>query len=117
MTSAPIMEVKGLEKRFGAVVAATEINVEVHPRDRIGIIGTNGAGKTTFVNMVTGYLKPSSGDIRFEGRSVTGRPGLRDTNRAREPRDGHGACRADGPCASGRSLDRGTGLGGSAHAE
>ena len=67
-----ILEVADLQKSFGAVVAARDINVTVEEHEVVGIIGANGAGKTTFVNMVTGYLTPSAGEIRFEGRNVTG---------------------------------------------
>jgi branched-chain amino acid transport system ATP-binding protein len=69
--SAALLEVRGLNKRFGSVVAANDINVAVADEEMVGIIGANGAGKTTFVNMVTGYLKPSSGTIAFEGRDIT----------------------------------------------
>jgi branched-chain amino acid transport system ATP-binding protein len=69
--SAPLLEAQGVEKRFGAVVAAANINVEVTPGERVSLIGSNGAGKTTFVNMITGYLKPDSGHIRFDGRDIT----------------------------------------------
>lgn len=44
------------------------------PRQTVGIIGANGAGKTTFVNMITGHLTPSGGTIQFEGRDITGLP-------------------------------------------
>ena len=47
-----------LNKSFGSVIAASNINVVVDDREIVGIIGANGAGKTTFVNLVTGYLKP-----------------------------------------------------------
>ena len=56
------------------VVAAANINVVVEEQETIGIIGANGAGKTTFVNMVTGYLEPSSGTIQFLGKNILGRP-------------------------------------------
>jgi branched-chain amino acid transport system ATP-binding protein len=69
--SAALLDVRGLNKRFGSVVAANDINVAVADEEMVGIIGANGAGKTTFVNMVTGYLKPSSGTIAFEGRDIT----------------------------------------------
>ncbi len=69
---APILQVQNLQKTFGAVVAAKDINVDVEPGEIVGIIGANGAGKTTFVNMVTGYLKPTDGAIKFEGRDITG---------------------------------------------
>ncbi|MEK9724367.1 MAG: ABC transporter ATP-binding protein [Rhodospirillaceae bacterium] len=68
----PILRVAGLEKTFGAVVAAADINIVVSAGEIIGIIGANGAGKTTFVNMVTGYLKPTAGSIRFEGKELVG---------------------------------------------
>ena len=74
MSTTPILQVKNLQKTFGAVVAAKDININVSAGEVIGIIGANGAGKTTFVNMVTGYLKPSSGVIEFEGRDITGKP-------------------------------------------
>ena len=69
-----VLEVHDLEKNFGGVVAAHNINVTVDIGETIGIIGANGAGKTTFVNMVTGYLKPSGGRIKFMGKSVVGLP-------------------------------------------
>ncbi len=67
-----VLEASGLDKRFGAVVAAAAVDVRVETGERVGIIGANGAGKTTFVNMVTGYLKPDRGAIRYEGRLITG---------------------------------------------
>ena len=69
-----ILAVHNLEKTFGALVAARDINIEVPPLQTVGIIGANGAGKTTFVNMITGHLRPSKGTIRFEDRDITGRP-------------------------------------------
>ena len=69
---AQVLEVRDLEKNFGGVVAAHDINVKVEEGETIGIIGANGAGKTTFVNMVTGYLPPSSGEIDFLGNSLIG---------------------------------------------
>ena len=67
-----VLEVHNLEKNFGGVVAAHDINVNVDEGETVGIIGANGAGKTTFVNMVTGYLPPSDGTIEFLGRDVVG---------------------------------------------
>ena len=72
-TQNPILEVSNLRKTFGAVVAANDININVNAGEVIGIIGANGAGKTCFVNMVTGYLKPTSGSIKFEGQELVGK--------------------------------------------
>ena len=69
-----VLKVRDLQKSFGAVVAAKDINVTVQENEIIGIIGANGAGKTTFVNMVTGYLKPTSGEIEFAGKNILGLP-------------------------------------------
>jgi len=68
-----ILETRGLTRTFGAVVAANDLNVSIGQGEIVGVIGSNGAGKTTFINMVTGYLPPSSGDIFFDGHSVIGR--------------------------------------------
>ena len=66
-----VLEARGLQKRFGAVVAASDIEVVVPAGARLSLIGANGAGKTTFVNMVTGYLKPDAGRITLAGRDIT----------------------------------------------
>ena len=74
MTSAaPILQVRDLLKTFGAVVAAKDINIDVSKGEIVGIIGANGAGKTCFVNMVTGYLAPTAGSIVFEGTELVGK--------------------------------------------
>jgi branched-chain amino acid transport system ATP-binding protein len=69
-----ILSVRGLEKTFGLLIAAHNINVAVPASQTVGIIGANGAGKTTFVNMITGHLRPTKGSIWFEDRDITGRP-------------------------------------------
>jgi len=71
VSAAPLLEAQSVGKRFGAVVAAAELNVRLAAGERVSLIGSNGAGKTTFVNMITGYLKPDAGHIRFEGRDIT----------------------------------------------
>jgi len=66
------LSARGLHKHFDGVVAAEDVSLEVAAGERVGLIGSNGAGKTTFVNMVTGYLKPDSGRIEIEGADITG---------------------------------------------
>jgi branched-chain amino acid transport system ATP-binding protein len=66
-----ILEARGVNKSFGAVIAAADLNVAIEGESVVGLIGANGAGKTTFVNMVTGYLKPTDGSIRFDGHELT----------------------------------------------
>ncbi len=67
-----ILQTVGLTKIFGAVTAASQITLDVLEGSVVGLIGGNGAGKTTFINLVTGYLKPTSGVIRFAGKDITG---------------------------------------------
>jgi len=74
-----ILEAEGLTKAFGAVTAARDINVSIDEDTVVGLIGGNGAGKTTFLNLVTGYQKPTHGTIRFFGRDITGMPPRRIT--------------------------------------
>src|SRR5688500_12822226 len=69
-----ILDAKGLNKSFGAVTAADEVSAAIELDSVVGLIGTNGAGKTTFINMITGYLKPDRGTIEFEGRDITRLP-------------------------------------------
>src|SRR6185436_2117764 len=66
-----LLSAEGLHKRFGAVVAAADIAIAIDAGERVSLIGSNGAGKTTFVNMVTGYLKPDAGRIVLDGRDIT----------------------------------------------
>ncbi|HEY0224048.1 MAG TPA: ABC transporter ATP-binding protein [Pseudolabrys sp.] len=69
-----ILAVRDLEKTFGSLVAARDITVSVPAQQTVGVIGANGAGKTTFINMITGHLTPTKGSIRFEGNDITGKP-------------------------------------------
>jgi branched-chain amino acid transport system ATP-binding protein len=71
---ASILDAQHLSKSFGAVVAANDVSAAIEKDSVLGLIGTNGAGKTTFINMITGYLKPDHGTIAFEGRDITRLP-------------------------------------------
>ena len=66
----PVLSVRGREKRFGAVVAADALSIDIAAGQKVSLIGANGAGKTTFVNMVTGYLKPDAGSIALGGMDI-----------------------------------------------
>ena len=67
----PVLQASGLQKRFGSVVAASDMSLGVADGERVSLIGSNGAGKTTFVNMITGYIKPDEGSIMLDGRDIT----------------------------------------------
>ena len=72
MAKTEILKTTDLQKSFSGIIAAKNINISVKETEIIGIIGANGAGKTVFVNMITGYLKPTSGKIEFNGNDITG---------------------------------------------
>ncbi|WP_024520743.1 ABC transporter ATP-binding protein [Bradyrhizobium sp. Tv2a-2] len=72
--NSPILSVRNLGKRFGLLFAARDITVSIPVQQTVGVIGANGAGKTTFINMITGHLRPTNGTIHFEGRDITGLP-------------------------------------------
>src|SRR4051794_24918904 len=69
-----ILDARRLCKSFGAVTAAADVNAAIEQDSVVGLIGTNGAGKTTFINMITGYIKPDEGSIHYQGRDITALP-------------------------------------------
>jgi branched-chain amino acid transport system ATP-binding protein len=74
---APALNVEHLTMRFGGLVAVSDVSFTVRPQEVLSIIGPNGAGKTTVFNCITGFLRPTSGRISFEGHNLTGlRPDL-----------------------------------------
>jgi branched-chain amino acid transport system ATP-binding protein len=72
MSNNTVLKVINLNKSFSGITAAIDLNLSVNQGEIVGIIGANGAGKTVFVNMITGYLKPTSGTIQFLGSDITG---------------------------------------------
>ena len=69
-----ILEVEELTIRFGGLVAVNNVSFQQTKGEILSIIGPNGAGKTTIFNMMTGFYKPTAGDIRYRGRSTVGLP-------------------------------------------
>jgi branched-chain amino acid transport system ATP-binding protein len=70
--SSPVLETRGLTKRFGGLVANADVSLKVERGEIRGMIGPNGAGKTTLANLITGIHAPSEGEIRLEGESIVG---------------------------------------------
>jgi branched-chain amino acid transport system ATP-binding protein len=70
----PILRMEQLSKRFGGVQALKNVSFDVFPGDVLGIIGPNGSGKTTIVNSITGFIKPTSGRVFFKDKDITGKP-------------------------------------------
>lgn len=68
----PLLEVKGLTKRFGGLVAVNALDLVIEPGQIIGLIGPNGAGKTTAFATIAGFYKPEEGQVIFDGKNITG---------------------------------------------
>lgn len=72
--SGSLISARGLVKRFGAVTAADNVSAEIRAQETVGIIGSNGAGKTTFVSLLSGRVPAQSGTILLRGRDITRLP-------------------------------------------
>jgi ABC-type branched-subunit amino acid transport system ATPase component len=73
METTPLLKVSQLHKNFGGVQAIQNLNFELAEGELMGLIGPNGSGKTTAVNLITGFVKPTEGEIFYRGKNITGR--------------------------------------------
>ena len=76
----PLLEIKGLSKRFGGFVALDGVDLDVQQGERLGLIGPNGSGKSTLVNCVCGTLHNEAGSVRFAGQLLDGMVAHRRTH-------------------------------------
>ena len=74
MAAGFLLRVDRLSKNFGGVLAVYNLSFDLQAGELLGVIGPNGSGKTTAVNLITGFVKPSGGRITYKGRDITGRP-------------------------------------------
>ena len=72
MSVVPVLETRGLGRRFGGLRAVSDVSISVPEGQVLGVIGPNGAGKSTVINLVTGHLKPSEGQVLIDGKDLTG---------------------------------------------
>lgn len=74
MSMAPLLDVSGLTRRFGGLVAVDGVGFSVMPGEIVGLLGPNGSGKTTVLNLISGALKPHAGSIVLGSRQIAGLP-------------------------------------------
>ena len=74
MKGVPLLNIEGVERRFGGLLAVNDVSFELKAGEILGLIGPNGAGKSTMFNLITGVLRPDRGRIRFLGADLTRRP-------------------------------------------
>ena len=68
----PVLECRGVERRFGGLVAVTGVDLEIRRGEIFGLVGPNGSGKTTLTNAITGFYPPQKGTIKLDGREIGG---------------------------------------------
>ena len=71
MSAVPVLETRGLGRRFGGLQAVSDVSFSVPAGQVLGVIGPNGAGKSTFINLVTGHIKPTEGRVLIDGKDLT----------------------------------------------
>jgi len=69
-----LLEVASISKRFGGLHVFSDVSFAIPPGEVLGVIGPNGAGKTTLINVICGMLPPTSGNVRLDGKDMTGKP-------------------------------------------
>jgi ABC-type branched-subunit amino acid transport system ATPase component len=72
MSASPLLNVSNLSKYFGGVKAVNAFSFKLMEGELLGFIGPNGSGKTTVVNLITGFVKPSGGEVIYRGQDITG---------------------------------------------
>jgi len=74
MNNQPLLQVRGLRREFGGVVAVDNVDLTIYPGQTVSVIGPNGAGKTTLFNLISGLDRPDAGEVWLDGERVTGLP-------------------------------------------
>lgn len=70
----PILQIRGVSKRYGGLTANNDITFDVAPREIVSVIGPNGAGKSTLFKQIAGFVAPTNGEVLFKGNRISGMP-------------------------------------------
>ncbi|QUS37933.1 ABC transporter ATP-binding protein [Tardiphaga alba] len=73
-TNTPVLKIEGLTRRFGGLVAVNEMGLTVHAGEIVGLLGPNGSGKTTAINLISGVLRPDAGSVMLGDTDIAGWP-------------------------------------------
>jgi len=73
----PLLELRHVTQRFSGLVAVSDVSFRLAPGEILGLIGPNGAGKTTLINLISGTIRPTQGEVLFDGQAVTHLPTFR----------------------------------------
>ncbi|MGD9057593.1 MAG: ABC transporter ATP-binding protein [Desulfobacterales bacterium] len=73
-STTPLLQINEVTKAFGGIHALNEVSFDLHEGEILGIIGPNGSGKTTLVNCITGFIDLSGGEVRYQGKKISGKP-------------------------------------------
>ncbi len=68
----PVLECRGVERRFGGLVALSGVDLRIARGEIFGLVGPNGSGKTTLTNAITGFYPPQKGQVLLQGQDITG---------------------------------------------
>ena len=84
--STPLLDIRNMDVAYGGIRAVRQLNLHVHPGERVALIGANGAGKSTTLRAICGLVPLAAGSVHYQGKSLAGQP-----VRHGAPGPGHGA--------------------------
>ena len=72
--STPLLDIRNMDVAYGGIRAVRQLNLHVHPGERVALIGANGAGKSTTLRAICGLVPLAAGSVHYQGKSLAGQP-------------------------------------------